>query len=214
MYLPPLSIVHTQDKKGGFHMKRFILTALILYAIFSIFRDYLLDGTLKLLLIPLGFAFISFMCYYAKLLLMTKTKDIRTSEDRRRVKVENLKKDTEKQEFLQEYDRDVKPLYHKGRVLFAQLMRERRLRSYEVKELKKVISSHLGSYNDFYHNYKFKNDANEIYVKMKNFNLDKNDWEEILLYLIGKSVNEPLPKKPKETSKSKKQSKKLKEETV
>jgi hypothetical protein len=119
----------------------------------------------------------------------------------------------EEQEFLRDYDTNVKPLYLEAKCLFASLMKQRKIHNYEINDLKAIIDNRLGRYVDHYHNYKFKNDAHEIYVKMKNFHLYEYDWEVILNFLHSMENNEPIKreKKPKE---KKTKDKEIKEELV
>ena len=75
-------------------------------------------------------------------------------------------------------------MYHKCRESFGVLMKNGMLNKKEVIYLKNLINSCLGSnVLSHYDKFKFKNDAHEIYVKLKNSYLEKGDFEKIFEYL-------------------------------
>ena len=75
------------------------------------------------------------------------------------------------------------PLYLEARDLFNSLMKNRALSRNEILYLKNLINKQLGAYVDHYKTFKFKNDCQEIYTKMKCQHLDAEDFTEIIQYL-------------------------------
>jgi hypothetical protein len=178
-------------------MGKIFVAICIIYAVLSVLKNYVLVGMSKLLIIPLAVSAISFLAFYIKLVIATDMKKAKVEEDKERREIKKSKKEEQKQALLKEYDTNVKPLYNEGKNLFSTLVKQGKLRKYEIKELKKIINDSLGANSEFYHNYKFKNDAHEIYVKMMNFNLNEYDWNRIIDYLHDKEDNECIKKKKK-----------------
>lgn len=87
------------------------------------------------------------------------------------------------------YETEVQPLYQEAKTLFSQLLKTQQLSREDILNLKIIIDNNLGVFSDYYRNYRFENDAKEIYVKMKNFNLSKSNYQEILAFLKAKIQN-------------------------
>jgi hypothetical protein len=179
-------------------MKKLFVTLCVINAIVSALWNYVLsDGWGKLLFLYVGFAFLPVLLFYAKAVIMHSLKREAVKHEKEVKEKEKYDRQTQKQEFLREYDAKIKPLYTEGKNLFALLMKQRKVHNYEIADLKGIINNRLGKYAEHYHNYKFKNDAHEIYVKMKNFHLNEYDWELILNFLHVLEVNEPIKKEKK-----------------
>lgn len=185
-------------------MKRIFVTLCVLYAVFSITWNYVLTGINRLILIPIAIAILPVLGFYIRAVAMHTLSKHGKEFKQQKKEEEKYNRETQKKEFLREYDAKIKPLYNEGRVLFASLMKQGKVHNYELGDLKGILNNRLGKYAEHYHNYKFKNDANEIYVKMKNFHLNEYDWELILNFLHALEGNIPVKKerqmKPKEVT--------------
>lgn len=123
--------------------------------------------------------------YLLKQLIKKKVKEYKYN---RKVALnKKMRKEQEERhlETLENYDKVVKPMYVEGRDLFKRLMQEKKIKKYNVKEFKLILDGYLGENLGYYDSKKFnfKNDAHEIYVKMKNFKLTSTDWSNLLDYL-------------------------------
>lgn len=75
-------------------------------------------------------------------------------------------------------------LYTECKGLFNHLMKDGKMSRREILYLKGLINRLLGeTILEHYKGFKFKNEANEIYVKLKNQYLESCDYQEILDYL-------------------------------
>jgi F0F1-type ATP synthase alpha subunit len=178
-------------------MKKIFVTLCVIYATFSILWNYVLSGINKLILIPIGIAILPILGFYIKAVVNYSLKKYAVEHKKEVNKEKKYNREMQKQEFLRDYDAKIKPLYTEGRNLFNLLMKQRKVHNYEIADLKAILNDRLGKYLDHYHNYKFKNDAHEIYVKMKNFNLNEYDWELILNYIHSLESNEPIKREKK-----------------
>lgn len=77
--------------------------------------------------------------------------------------------------------------YQDAHYLFNQLMRAGKLERKDILKLKRMINASLGSYIQEYKNRHFKNDAHEIYSKMKDKHIDEKEWSEIIEFLVLKA---------------------------
>lgn len=171
-------------------MKKVLSAICIYYAIFSFLFNYVFEGINRVMLIIIGLMCFSTFLFYIRTQINKTMKDYGRKHKN---KMNNLKKenmDIEKRENLRRYDEKVKPLYENGRNLFATLMKQGKIRNYEILDLKNLINDRLGIYKHYYKNYKFDNDAKEIYVKMKNFNLNEYDWDLIIEQLHTYELND------------------------
>lgn len=175
-------------------MKKLLLTSIVIYAVSSFLYYNVLEGFTRFLIIPIGFSMLSFAGFLIKTYMLSDVRNFTNKQRIEKSKMDRIKKEEEKLEFFKNYDTEIRPLYNKGRILFSTLMKNGKMRKYQVKEFKKLIDGYLGCYIDYYHNYRFKNDAHEVYVKMKNFNLNAYDWERIISYL-EEIDNNPSPEK-------------------
>lgn len=180
-------------------MKKILVSLCVTYAIFSLLWNVVLQFN-RLLIIPIGFSVLSILGFYIKAIICSDLKKyaMHTKKEVEKLKEqEKYNREAQKREFLREYDAKIKPMYLEAKNLFCLLMKQRKVHSYEVADLKKILNERLGKYADHYHNYKFKNDAHEIYTKMKNFHLNEYDWELILNFIHGLEANEPIKREKK-----------------
>jgi hypothetical protein len=106
--------------------------------------------------------------------------NVRMKEDEKKRKEERT---NEKKNKIEHYNNVIKPMYEQGRTLFNSLMKNKKIKKKQLEDFLKLINSHLGQHVNFYHNYKFETATKEVYVKMKNYNLNEYDWEDIINYL-------------------------------
>lgn len=170
-------------------MKKLMYTLLVLVIGYELIKIWLSIPIFNLMFIPFSFSMIGLIGFIAPKLLLRKVKQVTIQERKEQQQILKFQKEHEKEEFFRNYDQQVKPMYEAGKKLFAQLMKEKKMRHYQIKDLKRVIDGCLGVHVEYYHNYKFKNDAHEVYVKMKNFNLNVYDWERILTFLADVADN-------------------------
>jgi hypothetical protein len=84
---------------------------------------------------------------------------------------------------MKHYEECVKPIYEFGRDEFNKLMQGRRMKYEDIQKFKALINNLLGDRISKYQDYTFKNDAHELYVKMKSTFLNENDWGKICTFL-------------------------------
>lgn len=148
-----------------------------------LFLSQVLTGILRFLLIPLTFSMISFLGFYFKLIVFDTLNKMKSNEGKTTRKFEKAEKENRKEEKTTKYEQDVKPLYENGKIMFNNLIKSGKMKRCDINNLKNIIDGCLGKNSEYYKTYKFKNDAHEIYVKMKNFNLSVYDWCNILNFL-------------------------------
>lgn len=113
---------------------------------------------------------------YFKYKLIQKTREAAVKQRKR------------EQEMLEE---EIQKIYYKEREeyykmavkLFNLLMKNRKMTRKDIIHLKKMLNSSLGEYVHEYDYLTYKNDAHEIYDKMKSIHIDKYDWQEIIEFL-------------------------------
>lgn len=97
---------------------------------------------------------------------------------------------TEKQKLKENiheiYVREREPLYDEAYALFNYLLKHGRLKRKDLLKIKSMLNEALGEYKKEYARMYFKNDAHEIYKKMKSENIDKTDWLKIINFLKSK----------------------------
>lgn len=129
-----------------------------------------------LILIAVLFYAIPIVAYAFKLIL---TKWLRKSTNKhhrmqQKILIDELKKI---------YKEEREPLYQEAQKLFKECMQQGILKRNEILVVKRMIKDSLKAYEEEYKDYKFQNDAHEIYTKFKNIHITENDWINILNYL-------------------------------
>lgn len=122
------------------------------------------------------FFIIPLLIFYLRLKLMKWFKDSKRKQDR------VFKKHFE-DEYEKIYQREYKPWYEATVNLFKNKMKGGELDRSQILEFKKMVNKSLGSYLSGYNTWHFRNDAMEIYCKLKNHHIDKNDFIGMLAYL-------------------------------
>jgi hypothetical protein len=115
--------------------------------------------------------------------LLDKAREMKKNEIKQKKEYEQHIIKQVNYEQIKAYDKEIKPYYENGRAKFNYLIKNRMINRNEIILLKQMIDRAIGSYISYYKKYKFDNDVNEIYVKMKNKFIDKHDWIEIINYL-------------------------------
>lgn len=81
------------------------------------------------------------------------------------------------------------PSYERARDVFNCAMKNGQLGRTDIIDIKKLIDVMLGNNQKKYEKYYFKNDAHEIYVKLKDGNLNVLDYQQIVDALINKATS-------------------------
>jgi predicted RNase H-like nuclease (RuvC/YqgF family) len=167
-------------------MKKLINITATLFVVYEVFKFILKVPILLVLLTPI----IMYMLNVASFIIKGEIKSMRKQaiqdnkdkmkEDDKRQKEEKV---NEKKNKIEHYENVIKPMYEQGKTLFNSLMKSKKIKKKQLEEFLKLINSHLGQHVNFYHNYKFETATKEVYVKMKNYNLNEYDWEDIINYL-------------------------------
>jgi hypothetical protein len=164
-------------------MKKVTYVLAVLFVLYEFIKVWLTIPVVNLLFIPFSFAMLTFSVYVFQVVFFSWLKKSTAKKNKLIAKITKEKTEQEKAEFFRHYDADIKPLYERGRDLFSYLIKNGQIKSYQIKDFKKILNSCLGSYVDYYKKHTFENDAKEIYTKMKNFNLDERDWEMMINFL-------------------------------
>lgn len=173
-------------------MKRAFINLMIISSTIAIIL-YIVGGFYRLMLIPYFFIVISTVGYLFKITFIPWLKEKTIQEQKELAVIKELNNRVYYREKVLDYELTIKPYYEYGKELFTNLMKNGIMRQFEIKDLKNLIDNRLGEYGKMYAKYKFANDANEIYVKMKNVFLNESDWCEIIAFL--KNIqNNPIPK--------------------
>lgn len=130
---------------------------------------------LRLIVCAILYGLIPILAYYLYLRLMEWNK-----KQIRQQRAAFKKSDNIKLQAL--YDEERKPYYKQAYNLFHDMLKNKALSRGNILTIKKMLNSDLGNYTKEYNQY-WKNDAEEIYKKMKSIHIDKNDWIEIINYL-------------------------------
>jgi hypothetical protein len=175
-------------------MKKVTYVLATLFVCYEFVKVWLSIPVLNLLFIPFSFAMVTFLGFVFQTVFFSWLRKSTAKRNKLIAKITKEKTEEEKAEFFRHYDTEVKPLYERGRNLFTYLMQNGKIRSYQIRDFKKILNSCLGSYIDYYKNHTFENDAKEIYSKMKNFNLDEHDWEKMIDFLENIDNSKPVLK--------------------
>lgn len=87
------------------------------------------------------------------------------------------------------------PEYEKCAELFNYCVKNHRFNHELILDFKNMVDEHLGTFVNRYKNYKFKNDVNEIYVKLKDEGLMRFDFKELNEFLTILKGNESVKTK-------------------
>ncbi|AEB77432.1 hypothetical protein [Clostridium botulinum] len=98
---------------------------------------------------------------------------------------QKLKRQHEKEEAKRYYDENVRLCYLDTKEMFRDAMKSRKLNRQQILRFKSKLNDCLSSHNKLrdYKNFYFKNDAYEIYTKLKNVHLVESDFERLQKYL-------------------------------
>lgn len=138
------------------------------------------------------------MTFYVKAKMKYKSK-----QQESKGKVVKKQIDLQQYQAIKEvYNKERKHLYLEARDLFKDNMKNGMMSKMDILELKNKIDSCLGEYAEEYKDYSkvakvkqkdgsekevikkgFDNTAHEIYVKLMNFHITPNEWQEIISYL-------------------------------
>lgn len=167
-------------------MNRLVVIIATLFVVYEVFTFICKVPILLIFLTPV----ILYMLKLASFIIKKEVKGMKKQaviESKARVKTEKSERKTKainsKKEKIDHYNNIIKPMYEEGRGLFNSLMKSKKLKKKQLEDFLSLINSHLGQHVNFYHNYKFETITKEVYVKMKNYNLNEYDWEDILDYL-------------------------------
>jgi hypothetical protein len=119
---------------------------------------------------------IPILIFYLRLKFMKWLGDSKRKQDK------IYKKHFEK-EYEKIYQREYKPFYEATVRLFKNKMKGSELDRKHILEFKELVNKSLGSYLSGYNTWHFRNDAMEIYCKLKSHHIDKNDFENLIFYL-------------------------------
>jgi hypothetical protein len=81
------------------------------------------------------------------------------------------------------YERERKPYYLEARQLFNELCKKGKMHHEDAVLLRRLLEESLGAYAKEYNGYKFQNEYNRIYVYLKNWYIDVQDWKRVLNFL-------------------------------
>jgi hypothetical protein len=95
----------------------------------------------------------------------------------------NALKKEQKEELKEIYERERKQYADMARTQFNMLCHKGKIRSEELKTLRQLIESLLGSYAAEYKRMKFDNEFHRIYTMLMSYHLDEHDWNSILITL-------------------------------
>lgn len=126
-----------------------------------------------LFIVPIGF-------YILSLVIEKKTREI--TREQRKAEKETL------EEYINKiYIEERMQYYQDAHYLFNRLMKAGALNRADILKLKKMINAALGRYDLEYEDKKYKNDAHEIYSKMKDKRIDEKEWIKIIEYMTLKA---------------------------
>lgn len=132
---------------------------------------------MKLLIIyALAFGLLPILALILRLKIVQWAKTNKQKTDRA------LKKHYEK-EYEKIYQEEYKPYYEETVQLFNKKIKGKQMDRKQILEFKKLVNKSLGSYKSVYDNWHFKNDAMEIYSKLKDIHIDKSDFIKLINYL-------------------------------
>lgn len=98
-------------------------------------------------------------------------------------KFANAIKKKQKEELKEIYERERKQYADVARAQFNMLCHKGKIKSEELKTLKQLIESLLGSYAADYKRMKFDNEFHRIYTMLMSYHLDESDWSRIIIAL-------------------------------
>jgi hypothetical protein len=84
------------------------------------------------------------------------------------------------------------PEYEKCTELFNYCIKNHKFNHELLYDFKNMVDEHLGTFQNRYNNYKFKNDVHEIYVKLKDEGLMRFDFQELNEFLTTLKGNEKI----------------------
>lgn len=85
--------------------------------------------------------------------------------------------------FKEIYEAERKPYYEEARAIFNSLCKQGRMHGGDLVLLRKLLEDSLGSTVERYKEYKFTNEYHRIYVYMKSWYIDENEWKQIIDFL-------------------------------
>lgn len=137
---------------------------------------------IKLFLIYFLFIIIPIFFTFIKFYLLEKVKKYTQEQRRTEDKIFKLK-------ISEIYKNEREDLYIQAKELFHHLMQDGIINRSQVLSFKSMLIKSLGRYNNDYKKMYFKNDAHEIYTKMKSQHIDDHDWEQMINYLQDLTEN-------------------------
>jgi hypothetical protein len=109
---------------------------------------------------------------------ITRAKYCRGTKDRNKLEEKKIKQQLELEDILQRGD--LRIYYSQARDLFHDAIQDGNLNHEQILYLKKVIDDTLGEYlNDFKYT-RYKNDAHEIYSKLKSSHISIDNFKRII----------------------------------
>lgn len=163
-------------------MKRLVIIMATVFVVYEVFKFIAQTPVLLIFLSPL----ILYMLSLANFVIKSELKSMKKEtihDNKVKAKDELAQKRKDKKEKIEHYNTTIKPMYEEGRNLFNSLMKGKKMKKKQLEYFLELINSHLGQHVKFYHNYKFETATKEVYVKMKNYNLNEYDWEELINFL-------------------------------
>lgn len=82
------------------------------------------------------------------------------------------------------YNETIYPIYLQTRNNFNKLMHQGKMKRIQLLEFKKMVNEATRNDRKYYKNYKFENDAHEIYTKLQNKYITKHNMTKLNNYLI------------------------------
>ena len=171
-------------------MNKTLRFALIVYVAIFALSKYVYVGLFKVFWIPITISGITLFATYFKRILLKDYKDYLKQRDAKMKLHHDKVSITLHNKDKSNYESVVKPMYEATKNLFAHMLKTKQLSRGDIIELKALINRNLGTFNDYYRSYTFENDAKEIYVKLRNYNLSKSNFEEILNFLNARLEEE------------------------
>ena len=139
-------------------IKKIIFTGCVTYTVFSLL-NHSLHGISRLFMIPLAIFIIKMSAFVFKNEFLSTLKTQTSKQTKTRNELVKIEKQNKRMENMRDYDTHVKPLYTKGRALFNTLMKQRKIRNYELADLISLINQQLGVHLAYYKNYKFPHNS-------------------------------------------------------
>jgi hypothetical protein len=140
-----------------------------------------------LLKLGIGFSFVTFIApvltFYIKLKAKQKIYESNKPQPKKKLELKHGMELKEYQKVKETYFKERQQYYLEARELFGILMKSGMLKRNDIQQLKTTLEGYLEDYMDEYKSMQFKNDAHRIYVYLKSYFINSEQWQELIAFL-------------------------------